>query len=101
MALKAYEADTVMNEIAGAIMQAKKQLASALQSVTVAKNNLNGMTATYGPSITEVKDAAAADPTDPHLAGLAVRGDKYIYEFGKLKTYAVDLEAAATGVAKP
>lgn len=101
MALKAYEAEKTMAEIADTITQNDKRMVQALQAISVAKAQLDSMGATYGSFITALDDAATANPGNVVWEQLVAQKDLFVAEFGVLKTYAASLETAATGVAKP
>lgn len=101
MALKAYQAQAAMSEIAEAISQADKRLAGVFQAIAVAKSTLDGMEATYGAFIIELDDAVFDNPGNPMWAELEARKDLFVTEFNALKGYVADLQAAALGVAKP
>lgn len=98
MALKAYTAEATLDEIAETITQADKRMSQALQAINIAKATLEGMNATYDAFIT----ALEAEATDNEVwKQLKAKKDLFVIEFLELKTYAIALEAAASGVTKP
>ena len=101
MALKAYTAEATLDEIALTITQAEKRMVQALQGIVVAKSQLEGMTVTYGPFITALNAAAAANPGNEVWTQLLAKKDLFVAEFAELKAYATDLESATGGIAKP
>jgi len=101
MAIKAYEAEKTIAEIAEVITQNAKRMDSALETMAVAKAQLNGMATAYGPFIVALDAAAAANPNSVVWTQLLAQKDLFVSEFAALKTYAAALEAAATGVVQP
>lgn len=101
MALKAYEAEKAMAEIAEVIMQNEERMAQALRAIATAKTGLDSMTTTYGPFISSLDAVAAANPGHVVWEQLKAQKDLFVAEFGELKTYATVLNTAASEVAKP
>jgi hypothetical protein len=101
MALKAYEADATLDEIAAAIKQAKQRMDTAKQGITVAKSSLDGMSTVYAAFVANLDSVAAANPNNEVWQRFKDKKDLFVAEFGALQTYAANLKTAADGVVEP
>lgn len=100
MALKGYDTEQTLSEVAGAIKAEVRRIDGGVAAITAGKNNLAGMASTYGPFKAELAAIAAANPDDPAWQTFNAKMDLYAAEFVGAKDWAILLEAALTGIDK-
>ena len=98
MALKVSKSDKMIAEMLIDMEGAEQRMDSAISAVGVAVNTYDGLQPKYQQFITDLN---AEDSGNATWAEKQAKVAAYASEFSAMKTWASDVQTAATGVAKP
>lgn len=95
---KFVERDNDLDAIARETSKWISVIDNAIAEFTRAKDGLAALQSRHSALVTEINNAASANPDDEAIQDQKRRMDKYVADFLDVKTRATDAEAAVSGI---